>query len=436
MRHRNIDRTSFVPTTVYTDYRVNPGAWNEQQVFIGHGEVPCVEKVEISEMDDMVGGFKDRDGIPVPKVVSHSSTNADLRGGSNSLTFRASVFGDNYVRTTSGSAGAIVQLVGGLPTSITPSFGSPSSPAPIDWVALRAAFYEQCDQYIPTKFLIGEDIAESSIYKEAVLIALNPSRAVKTFVKKVGPLLKGLLRPTMRQAHDVAKAAGNSYLSYNFGIKPAVEDLKLCLGAHRKVSSRLQFLRQNRGSFVPIRVRAVKSGSGADTTDHPPTWCECYSKWNGKSTRIGTISAYGRVRDDINNKGSFAAYAQYFGVNNIVGLAWELIPFSFMVDWVTNAQERLRNLTRLQLGGPFSELRSICCSEKLEQNFDLMICPGAWHSSPVFQADISNPINVGSGVVSTFSRSLVIPDESVPLDFDGIGIFHILATGAIIMQRT
>lgn len=436
MRNRTLDRilldSSAANSAHIRYYGTSPNIrWSILSSSTGHYPL----RVEKSTLIDQVGRKTDGNGVPAIHLCTHSKTRV-LIGGTNTISMKTSVFGDNDVLTKSGSAGLVIDTVGGLPTSFSPIDGAAGIPAAPDWFALKSSFYAACDEYLPAKFLIGEDVAENEIFVEAVKIALNPSHAIKTFVKALRPHMRKLVRPSMKHAYDFAKASGNGFLSYNFGIAPAIKDLKDCLSAHNTVERRLFLLRRNRGQFLPIRVRAKKYASGSPGSQTWP-WMACRPVWGkGMSTSTIVMSGFGRVRDDINHAGSWAAYAEYFGVQHIIGLAWELIPFSFVVDWVTNAQERIRNLTRLRLGGPYSEFRAFSCSQKLEQQFDLIVNPGNWSASPSYVGDFSTNLKVGDGMITTYNRMLTPPDGTTVFDFDSWGLFQTLATGSLIIQRT
>lgn len=386
-------------------------------------------------MGDQIGRSTDRDGIPITHLCSHVSQKLDVDGDevfvfhhpANPIT----------TLTVTGPPGVAAYCAGGISPDLGAIRGTPGELPSSDWEALSSSFYEAVDSYLPAKFLLGEDIYESDIFVEAVKIALNPSRAVRTFVKGVAPLLKGLVRPTIRDAHVIAKAAGNSFLSYNFGVKPALSDIRDCIFAHRNVKQRLNVLYNNKGSFLPIRVKARASArsSASHLTDN--TYVTMYHTYTGDVVRTDTIGCYGRVRTDLNHADDWKAYAQYFGVQHIFGLAWELIPFSFVFDWVTNQQERLRNLTRLRLGGPFSELRGIWASSLTQAQFQTFVAPGAGYGD--FSGLVSSnvkPSHVATGCISTYDRWLSIPEGFPALDFSQLGLFHILATGSLILQRT
>jgi hypothetical protein len=125
---------------------------------------------------------------------------------------------------------------------------------------------------------------------------------------------------------------------------------------------------------------------------------------------------------------------QYFGLNKVLGLAWELVPFSFVVDWFTNAQERINYYTRLRTGGPFIDIRTPCYSIKQTLTEDLFITNRGknmlgWHG-----VSTDNPFKVARREVKSYVRTTKCPDTSGVVDLSTLGTFHAVTGGALILQ--
>jgi hypothetical protein len=306
-----------------------------------------------------------------------------------------------------------------------------------DWFALADSFYEMCDQFIPSSFLLGEDIAENSIFVDAFKAVLNPTRAIKLFIDLGRRTLKSYRKMNLKQvSRKLAKDSSDSHLMYIFGIKPAIDDIISALEVHRKVSSRMKFLSAVGGRFVPIRVRKPLASAFENQTPTfsldglPSYFFNCKVK-----RKIACISAYGRVREDLNFGDTWSAYLQYFGVNKVVGLAWELIPFSFVVDWFTNAQEHINQLTRLQTGGPFTEFRGLTASEKKELVEELYVTPFRNQSLGMNQISPLDPVKLGDFTQTDYRRYLTIPNDSSDFDWSSFGPYQLLASGSLLLQR-
>lgn len=307
-----------------------------------------------------------------------------------------------------------------------------------DWFALADQFNEMCDQYTRSGFLIGEDMAENEIFVDAIKLVINPTHAIRIFLKAAKGI-KNIRKMSLgRAAHHIAKKSSNAYLAYTFGVKPAINDIKDAIDAHQKVSSRLNYLRRNAGLFVPIRAKKeIPSVLGSEPPEITPGLSDDLKWFTAKHSSTAVISALGRVRSDLSHGSDWAAYLQYFGVNKVIGLAWELIPFSFVVDWFTNAQERLNSLTRLHIGdGPFVEFRNICHSVKLHHSENLYWIPGRDESFGGGCISPTSAILVASRDYTDYNRGLGIPDTSGVFDFSTLGLFHAITGASLIVQRT
>jgi hypothetical protein len=306
-----------------------------------------------------------------------------------------------------------------------------------DWFALVDQFNESCDQYTRSGFLVGEPMIEHEIFTLALKSVINPSSAIKNLLKATRSIKKYRKMSLGRVAHDLAKGSSNKYLTYTFGIKPAIDDIVDTIDAHSKVSARLRYLRRNAGLFVPIRAKKELLSNCDYEYPSPVAGADDYIKWvTDKHSSTGVISALGKVRSDLSHASDWAAYLQYFGINKVVGLAWELIPFSFVVDWFTNAQERLNSLTRLHIGGPFVEFRNICHSVKLTHQETLVYVPGRDASFGGTCISPSSTTPLATRTVVDYQRNVGLPDTSGVIDFTGLGLFHAITGTALIIQQT
>lgn len=307
-----------------------------------------------------------------------------------------------------------------------------------DWFALTSSFNEACDQFIPSNLMVGEDIAENAIFVEAFKAVLNPTRAVARLIKAGLQSGRKVRKMNLGQASRyISKNSANTFLGYNFGVKPAVEDIEKALHSHRKVRDRMAHLHRNAGRFVPIRVRSeLWSDVSNVPLSAPLSLPETGYEWQCvNKVTTATIGAYGRVREDLNFEDTWSAYLQYFGINKILGLAWELIPFSFLLDWFTNTQEYINFYGRLNAVSPFTELTRLWASEKRETWEQLYCIPGY---SPSRQLTIESPVDpfvVANRYITDYSRYITIPDVSGVVDLSALGLFHSLASASLIVQQ-
>lgn len=313
-----------------------------------------------------------------------------------------------------------------------------------DWYHLIDSFHESCDQFIPSSVMLGEDIAESGIFIDALKVVINPTNAVRILLKRLKSL--GHSKYKRIKLGDVGavskslvgKGAGQ-YLSYNFGIAPAIKDIRDALDAHRKVSSRLGNFKRKAGNFVPIRV-SQKLASDISNNDlsliHPSNGSGFQFAWlcDEKST-TATISCMGRIRNDLSFNDTWSAYLQYFGINKVVGLAWELVPFSFVVDWFTNTQEFINKRTRLSTGSPYTEFAGLTCSTKQITTERLVAIPGYNLTDSVTMGSPSLGTTIAMRKTSSYVRNLNLPEVSNGFDFSQLGLFHAITGISLIVKK-
>lgn len=330
-----------------------------------------------------------------------------------------------------------------------------------DWFSMSDEFDEKLTSIIPSNFFSGEAFAEGSIYLDAIKLVTRPGRTVTSFIKGVKKrglhrlrlheidlwIKKKLSNKRFRMSEEGYRMGSdfeltrhglrefvNGHLSYKFGVLPAIHDLKSTLSAHSKVDQQLRFLNRNRGRYVPIRVRRVHPVSFP-----PDTFVSSYLDFKmmmSKAESITCLSGMARVRSDIHEASSWRAYAEYFGLNKVVGTAWELIPFTFVVDWFTNAQERINKLTRIPLGqGPFMNLTSVGSSQKNVVIYDYVCNPGYDQVYGLGAMEPNSQFPMFSVEVSDYIRSPGIPDTSGFVDLSNLGLFQGITGAELLIQK-
>lgn len=333
----------------------------------------------------------------------------------------------------------------------------------VDWFSLMSEFNEGLDNLVPNSFFSGETLMEGGIFIDALKLIVNPKRAVLGFFTNVrkrhlhrrslGELdlyYKNLVKKFTRSDRDEVLSMGrdfgipksillegtNAHLLYKFGVKPAIQDIRHTLDAHSQVDARLKDLSSFAGRYFPIRVRKTTSKEEYPygPNPHPGVVSEVLHVSSQKC--VSSIFGMGRVRVDINEASKWRAYAEYFGLNKIVGTAWELIPFTFVVDWFTNAQERINDLTRIRLGeSPFMNVTSIGHSVKRMFTTDMIYYPGFDSTDSTTWFVPRSPTPLFQVETVEYVRSPTIPDTSGVIDLSTLGLFHGVTTAELIIQR-
>jgi hypothetical protein len=329
-----------------------------------------------------------------------------------------------------------------------------------DWFSIVSEFNETVDQLMPSSFFGGEAMMESPIYGHVLKAITNPKKHVLGLIKDV--VRRGISHQNLGQVrkyyasrvdkHAVRtafrllssgegtilssslRAAIDAHLTFKFGVEPALSEVASMIASHASVDVQLDRLKRNAGRYLPIRVRR-KIPSSFDSSITATPYVD-YLWRQSDQHLVAVMSAMGRVREDINEASRWRAYTEYFGLNKVVGTAWELIPFSFVVDWVTNAQERLNDLTRIRLGdSPFYNLVGIGSSVKQVLQHQLCITPG-YDTTYGMQLDSDSPIPVLSVETSKYTRIPGLPDTSGVVDISTLGLFHGVTGIELLLQKS
>lgn len=347
-------------------------------------------------------------------------------------------------------------ILANLPT------GSGISYASVEWTELADKFNEGCKSLIPSNFFAGEAFAEGSIYLDAIRLVTNPAKSISGFIKDVQK--RGLRRSRLGElnlyykklfsnktflksdkAIQTAKDLGfvrfsareliDRHLSFKFGVLPAIHDLNSTIASHSAVEDRLLYLNKHRGRYVPIRVK--KKFPASFTPSDPSSYFLDLQYALKDAFTVAHIFGQGRIRTDINDASRWRAYAEYFGLNKIVGTAWELIPFSFVADWFLNIQEKINELTNLsQLGeSPFMNLTSIGYSYKNVAVYDYLVMPGYDLTEGFPNMEPSEPFPCFSFAITDYTRYPGFPDTSWFANLSNLGSFHYTAGGELLLQK-
>ena len=208
----------------------------------------------------------------------------------------------------------------------------------------------------------------------------NPASNLATLlgeVKKDGiPSIPGIL--TWKKRTEIAKAAGSEYLNYQFGWRPLVEEVLSVGSAARHSRDLIHQHRRDEGRNVR---RGFDFGTDTSTTEktagvnqHALLFSEDSSGGNidGLFQSSGTGNLL-TTREEISSRKWFSGAFTYalpsrtdsfrrmlgygseadklFGITITPEVLWELTPWSWAVDWFTNAGDVISNVTQFGLAG-------------------------------------------------------------------------------------
>jgi hypothetical protein len=118
----------------------------------------------------------------------------------------------------------------------------------------------------------------------------------------------------------------------------------------------------------------------------------------------------------------------------MIGLAWELIPCSFVLDWFTDTQEILNNQTRLRVNSPFVSIKGLCASVKKTTKLELRLNPGRNNSVGYNVLEPSDQVVIGTKRIDSYSRFSSIPETAGVVDLSTLGLFQWATIGELTLK--
>lgn len=208
------------------------------------------------------------------------------------------------------------------------------------------------------------------------------------------------------------KGAANDWLMIQYGLKPLISDINGVID-HLKEWEPLTFdVKVKSKEVLPTTVEEYSFNSGI--------------AMSGKKKTQTTVTVIYKVR--LHTKDNFARNLTRLGLTNLNATAWELIPFSFIFDWVFSISDYLNNKDA------FTDLSVEFCSRSIfiKQDIELNRSFGG------VDLDGYNWASAKSGVVVQkvlANRELVtIPVLRYPLPKNPFSTGHVLNLAALITQ--
>jgi len=296
------------------------------------------------------------------------------------------------------------------------TYDVPTMPV-IDWNNLVSQVGDSLDGHMKTKSNILVTVAEG----------------LKTIAMLKSPLqpLKDLVRS--QSITQVLNNAASIHLIYKYGWKQLYRDVVAFGNMHNAVSEHIKYLEDNRSTFRSLSARQTDSVTYGNPTTQ--TYGELELTFTPDSFRRTAVVSCQSLLDESINIHSYSKYMlQGLGVDKVVEAVWDVIPFSFVVDWLINwrsfskdPRSKFQNHNVRRLGYSTKETVSFTPSTRLRGIATLY--------DGITSLDLHN---VGTSQVykTTYTRTAGFPPGS-----ETAGVFKTLSTtnlfdgAALILQR-
>jgi len=263
------------------------------------------------------------------------------------------------------------------------------------WVDYHGTFpdggtkYVRGSSYFPgdVPFIYGKPTDASLDAKGTTAIArVEPTRAVADVSVLLGELFREGL-PSMlglelwKKKAELARGAGSEYLNYQFGWKPLVSEVQNFAKAVKNARSILGQYERDAGRMVrrkydfPIEKEIVDSrqffSNGIPMTSHENLGGRKIVKtetlYTTKYWFAGAFTYFIPKHDELSQK--LDSYVQY--ADKILGLEitpevlWNLAPWSWAVDWFSNAGDVIHNASAFNQDHLVMRYGYIMCNQKV-----------------------------------------------------------------------
>jgi len=233
---------------------------------------------------------------------------------------------------------------------------------------------------------------------------------------------------------EVVQSVANGHLTYKYGWKQLYKDITDFGNLYESVSDHMKYLQESKGKWRPLSAQQVDEVSPGITYDlGRVNYTKTKFSFDGyKRTSVFSLHSILSAAEAAQTRSQLTM--QGLGVGKIIEAAWDIVPFSFMVDWLINWKAIGNALS----AGNFSthKLRYVGHSTKYEWTMHPsvdVLGPSLWDGTPgVVSSWTGKP-----GVIrSVYSRTPGFPDghENAGV-FSGLSLTNLADAAAIIVQR-
>jgi len=204
-----------------------------------------------------------------------------------------------------------------------------------------------------SSFEAGQDLGE---IKQTIESMIHPMDSLKKLTLGYFYKLKKVRNKYNKRRGNVSlrKALSDTYLEYRFGWRPLALDIA---DAYAGLTNRKRMT-----SSVPITSRASGQHSGSDGHFSPSNTLLSHMECNRISFSTYSMQLKGSVRLDLDPEGNipFMQALQLDTLNDFAVTAWDLLPYSFVVDYFLNVGDCINAVT-------FPSSRIQYCSQTIRQ---------------------------------------------------------------------
>lgn len=212
------------------------------------------------------------------------------------------------------------------------------------WSQFLSSAFQSFTEQVPTVIDVPHLLQDVLTLKGLVKQCIQVVKRVWKFLPKLVPHIGGRALNLM-SLRAVIKEMSNDYLLYKFGIKPLMQEVEQFAHGVVGILKRLDFLRRTQGSCFSCKYSESITYTGVDqmlgTADNRGLGSALLMLREIEGTIRYTATA--RVQNNLIGLDGFLSNIRYsigaLGGKDVVKFLWDLVPFSFVVDWFYNIGE-------------------------------------------------------------------------------------------------
>jgi hypothetical protein len=247
----------------------------------------------------------------------------------------------------------------------------------------------------------GQDFGE---YRETLNGIRDPLSQLRRHVLGYFPRVKKL-KGLYKDARSLTKALADTYLEWTFGWKPLASDIA---DAYVGLLNRSRF-----GQRQAIRVSARDTYPVSVLSDTQLSSLGGFGQvlCSSRTTGEYTVVMYGMIRTGVGPDGLVSrAQTLQLDLPHFVPTIWDLIPYSFIVDYFTNVGDIIRSLSVIDSEFIWGGQTTI--NANVQDFSDLRVI---WSPNPQYSQDFNFAYGGrASSSVRTIQRSILSPSGLIP----------------------
>lgn len=210
---------------------------------------------------------------------------------------------------------------------------------------------------------------------------------------------------------SLVKQVAGGYLTYSFGYKPLIGDLQKLANLAETVAARLQYLRDTWGRETRISFESSWETEAPDEIYYPGSESQRYRRHSIRTVFRAGGYLFHQLEDLDGKIGLLRGMSGALGFNNPLGVLWEAIPFSFVVDWFTRIGNAISQTAVQPFVGPW-EIRRVTHSYWIHGQWSLD-CEFPSGTSPLkYTAD--------QGTYTLYRREVGLPVPAGIINTEGL----------------